>query len=78
MCSLDLTARFDTIDSRQLHVHEHQVGEKDAGGHNRVLPRGGLADNLETDRCVDHFSGRPTKGFLVITDQYLHGHATGA
>jgi DNA-binding NarL/FixJ family response regulator len=70
----DSAAGLETVDARELNVHQNQVGVQAAGGHDRIFSRLGLAHDLKAPGRVDHLSRRGAKSLLVIADQDLHCH----
>ena len=66
------SGRFQSVDTRQVHVHQHQVRSFSARGIDRSLPGLSLARDHKAWRELDHAACRVSKGRLIVGDQHPH------
>src|SRR5438270_3085626 len=70
----DLPGCFQTVDPRQVDVHQHQVGVKLLTGRDRGFPGLRLADYVEAVGGLDHRSRGFPKRRLIVDDQHSYRH----
>ena len=70
----DPLRRLGPVHSRQVHIHEYEIGVQLLREIDRLLTARGLADDLEVPGGLDNVTRDRAERLLVVDDQYSDSH----